>query len=282
MNEAARQRLPAGARRASLAADATAGQVALITGGGSGIGRATAIELARSGARVVICGRRAEPLEQTARLIAAEGGECLALSADVRESAEVKRLLDAALERFGQLDVLVNCAGGQFQAPAEQITDGGFRAVHRLSLEAAFSVTREVAVRAMIPRRRGLVVFIGFSPARGIPGFAHACAARAALANLACALALEWSQYNIRVVCVAAGTIATEALEGYGSEAVARWRRAVPLGRLGDPSEVASVIAFLASDGGGYITATTITVDGGADAWGLAEPPPEARAEATA
>jgi citronellol/citronellal dehydrogenase len=126
----------------------------------------------------------------------------------------------------------------------------------------------------MIPRRGGLIVFVGFSPLRGIPGFAHACAARAAVANLASGLALEWSRYGIRSVCVAPGTIATEGLEQYGAGAVERWQRSVPLGRLGSPQEVASLIAFLATPAGSYITGTTIVVDGGVDAWGLAEQPP--------
>jgi citronellol/citronellal dehydrogenase len=117
-------------------------------------------------------------------------------------------------------------------------------------------------------------VFVGFSPLRGIPGFAHASAGRAAVANLASGLALEWSRHGIRTVCVAPGTILTEALRDYGDEAVEGWERSVPLGRLGRPEEVASLIAFLASDGGTYITGTTIVVDGGADAWGLAETPP--------
>jgi citronellol/citronellal dehydrogenase len=258
-----------------LAADANVGRVALITGGGTGIGRATAIQLALSGAEVVICGRRQEPLSHTEQQITAAGGRCLALAADVREAEQVDNVVQAALERFGAIDVLVNCAGGQFQAPAQEISDGGWRAVHRLSLDAVWTLTRTVATRSMIPNRRGLVVFIAFSPLRGIPGFAHACAARAALCNLASGLALEWSAHRIRTVCIAAGNIHTEALEGYGEQAVRRWRRSVPLGRLGEPFEVASLIAFLSSAGGAYITGTTITVDGGVDAWGLAEPPPE-------
>jgi citronellol/citronellal dehydrogenase len=128
----------------------------------------------------------------------------------------------------------------------------------------------------MIGRGGGLIVFIGFSPVRGIPGFAHASAVRAAVANLASGLALEWSRHGIRSVCVAAGTIATDALGQYGDDAVERWERTVPLGRLGAPEEVASVIAFLATPGAGYITGSTLLVDGGADAWGLAEEPPRA------
>jgi len=121
-------------------------------------------------------------------------------------------------------------------------------------------------------------VFIDFSPLRGIPGFAHASAGRAAVANLAAGLALEWNRHGIRSVCVAPGTILTECLDGYDDQAITAWERAVPLGRLGRPEEVASLIAFLASAGGAYVTGTTIAVDGGADAWGLGEPPPAVEA----
>jgi citronellol/citronellal dehydrogenase len=250
--------------------------VALVTGGGTGIGRATALALACTGAHVVICGRREEPLATTALEIERSGRSCMALQADIRDPDQVERLIDAALERFGAIDVLVNNAGGQFEAPADAISDRGWRAVGRLTLDATWHVTRTVATRSMIPRRGGLIVFIGFSPLRGIPGFAHACAARAAVGNLASGLALEWSRHGIRSVCLAAGTIATDALAQYGEDAVERWRRSVPLGRLGSPREVAGLIAFLATDAGAYITGTTIVIDGGVDAWGLAEEPPVA------
>jgi citronellol/citronellal dehydrogenase len=257
-----------------LAPHANAGLVALVTGGGTGIGAATALELARTGASVAICGRRAEPLERVRVAIEAAGGACLAVPADVREPEQVVALVEATLDRFGAIDLLVNSAGGQFTAPAEKISSEGWRAVHRLAVDASWAVTRLVAERSMVPRRHGVVVFVGFSPRRGIPGFAHAAAARAALENLAAGLALEWSRYGIRAVCVSPGTIATEALAQYGAEAVERWARSVPLGRLGTPDEVASVIAFLCSPGGAYVTGTTVVVDGGADAWGQAEPPP--------
>jgi citronellol/citronellal dehydrogenase len=248
--------------------------IALVTGGGTGIGRATALELARAGASVVVCGRRVEPLEQTEEAVKALGADCLVVSADVREPEQVEALVDAALERFGSIDVLVNNAGGQFTAPAEEISLNGWRAVQRLAVDAAWDVTRAVATRSMIPNKGGVVVFVGFSPRRGIPGFAHAAAARAAVENLAQSLAGEWSRFGIRSVCVAPGTILTEGLEGYGAEQIAAWKKSIPAGRLGTPEEVAAVIAFLVSPAASYVTGTTVVVDGGADAWGHGEPPP--------
>ena len=248
--------------RSPLAPDANAGKVALVTGGGTGIGRATAMELARTGAKIVVCGRRAEPLEA----VRAELGEdCLAVPTDVREPEQVAALVDQALERFGRIDVLVNNAGGQFLAPAEEISLKGWRAVHRLAVDAVWDLTRAVAERSMIPNKDGVVVFIGFSPRRGMAEMAHAAAARAAIENLAGSLALEWSEHGIRTVCVALGNIATEGLDGYGAERVAEWEREVPLGRLGTPEEAAALIAFLASPGGGYVTGTTVVMDGGLD-----------------
>jgi citronellol/citronellal dehydrogenase len=259
----------------SLAPEANRGLVALVTGGGTGIGAATALELARTGASVAVCGRRPEPIESIRSLLADGGAEVLAVpNLDVREPEQVVSLVDAVLDRFGRIDVLVNNAGGQFVAPAEQISPKGWRAVHRLNVDAVWDLTRTVAERSMIPSRSGLIVFIGFSPRRGVPFMVHASAARAALENLAAGLAIEWSRYGIRTVCVACGAIDTEGLRGYGEAVVEEAARTVPLGRLGTPQEVASAIAFLATPGGRYITGTTIVVDGGVDAWGLASPPP--------
>jgi citronellol/citronellal dehydrogenase len=193
------------------------------------------------------------------------GEDCLAVPTDVREPEQVAALVDGALERFGRIDVLVNNAGGQFLAPAEKISLKGWRAVHRLAVDAVWDLTRAVAERSMIPNKDGVVVFIGFSPRRGMAEMAHAAAARAAIENLAGSLALEWSAHGIRAVCVALGNIATEGLDGYGLERVAEWEREVPLGRLGTPEEAAALIAFLASPGGGYVTGTTVVMDGGLD-----------------
>ncbi|MFN0154066.1 MAG: SDR family oxidoreductase [Gaiella sp.] len=255
--------------RPVLAPDANAGSVALVTGGGTGIGRAIVLELARTGADVVLCGRRPEPLEAVAAEVEALGRGALAIPTDVREPDQVQALVTAALARFERIDVLVNNAGGQFVAAAEEITPNGWRAVQRLNVDAVWEVTRTVARATMIPRRSGVVLFIGMSPRRGIPGIAHGAAARAVVENLASGLALEWSAYGIRSVCLALGNVETDgAVAAYGADEVASWAAPVPLGRLAAPEEIASVAAFLASPGAAYVTGTTVVVDGGLDAWG--------------
>ena len=264
--------------REVLQPDALQGKVALVTGGGTGIGRATALDLARAGADVVVAGRRLELLEKVVAEIESLGARGLAVVADVREEDQIAALVTEALGQFGRIDILVNNAGGQFSAAAEDITLKGWRAVHRLAVDATWALTREVATRSMIPNRSGVVFFMAFSPRRGIPGFVHAASARAAVENLAAGLALEWSRYGIRSICIAPGTIATEGLgDNYTDEDRSRWAEAVPMGRLGTPEDVSGLVAFLASAGGSYITGTTIVVDGGADAWGIghAAPTPE-------
>ena len=259
-----------------LRPDVHRGTVALVTGGGTGIGRAVALDFAACGADVVICGRRRDPLAQTAAEIEALGARALVVPADIRDESAVTGVVDAALERFARIDTLVNNAGGQFSAPAEEITGNGWRAVHRLTVDATWSVTREVAVRAMIPQRSGVVFFIGFSPRRGIASMVHAGAARAAVENLASGLALEWSRFGIRTICVAPGTIATEGMErNYPQSDRDQWAAAIPLGRFGTAEDVSGLITFLASPAARYITGTTITVDGGTDAWGNGVPAPQ-------
>jgi citronellol/citronellal dehydrogenase len=262
--------------RSPLALDANEGTVAIVTGGGTGIGRAVARELSRTGASVAICGRRLEPLEAVRSELEAAGRSVLARPCDIRDPEQVDAFLDAVGDRFGTVDVLVNNAGGQFAAPAEDIALKGFRAVHRLNVDATWDVTQKVATRWMIPGRRGVVLFLGFSPRRGIPTMVHSSTARAALENLASSLSNEWSKFGIRAICVACGLIRTEGAMQYGGEeAIAEFEAMVPARRSGSAEEVAATIAFLTSPGAAYITGTTVVVDGGADAWGLGtEPPP--------
>jgi citronellol/citronellal dehydrogenase len=265
--------------RSPLDAGANEGAVAIVTGGGTGIGRATALELARTGARVAICGRRPEPLEAVRAELDAGGHDVLAVPCDVREPEQVDGFLDRVDERFGTVDVLVNNAGGQFAAPAETIMVKGLRAVHRLNVDAPWDLSVKAANRWMIPRRHGVLFFVGFSPRRGVPLMAHSSAARAALENMAASFSNEWSRYGIRSICVACGLIRTEGMLQYGGpELIDEYAATVPMRRAGTPEEVATVIAFLASPGGAYVTGSTIVVDGGADAWGLGTAPPELEA----
>jgi citronellol/citronellal dehydrogenase len=234
-------------------------RVAIVTGGGTGIGRATALALHRDGCRLVIAGRRPEPLEETRAMI---GDDCLIHAGDIREPDVVDALVDRCLEAHGRIDVLVNNAGGQFRAPAEQITPNGWAAVRRLNLDAPWYLTQQVAVRSMIPNRGGRIVSVVLCPRRGIPGMVHSSAARAGTEAVARVLSVEWGRYGIGLVCVAPGWIDTEAMRGYGDDAE-QVARLVPMRRLGTAEEVADTIAFLASPAASYITGTTIVIDGG-------------------
>jgi len=246
--------------------DVFAGTTVLVTGGGSGIGQATALQFARLGARVAVIGRRQEPLDETVALIAELGNapSALAVSCDIREPELVDAALDVVLAEFGHIDVLVNNAGGQFISPAEDISHKGFRAVTRLNLDATWYVTTQVVSRSMIEQKSGVIVSVTMTPRRGMPGMSHSSAARAAVESLTRTWAVEWGKYGIRTAAVAPGVVHTDAFERYGIDpAVAG--RAVPIGRLQSVDEVASTIAFIASPGGGYITGATIVVDGGVD-----------------
>ena len=193
------------------------------------------------------------------------GDACLAVQTDVREPEQVERLVDRALERFGRIDVLVNNAGGQFLAPAEEISLKGWRAVHRLAVDAVWDLTRTVATRSMIPNREGVVVFIGFSPRRGMADFAHAAAARAASRTWRGALRSNGASTASAPFTSRSATSRRRHSTATGAERVAEWAKEVPLGRLGKPEEAAALIAFLVSPGGAYVSGTTVVMDGGLD-----------------
>jgi citronellol/citronellal dehydrogenase len=250
------------------------GLVCLISGAGSGIGRETALELARLGATVVGCGRRVEPVEETIGLIEAEAGSGDAFTCDIRDEDAVGRMVEDLLERHGRLDVLVNNAGGQFLAPAEAISAKGFRTVTELNVQGTWNMTHAAATRAFIPQERGKVISITLSPHNGMPGMVHSGAARAAVENMMRGLSIEWSRFGIRCVAVAPGQIGTETLmTKYPREMVETMDSTIPLGRLGRPEEVAWLIAYLASPAGDFFSGTTVTVDGGRDNWFGSWPP---------
>ena len=245
--------------------DILAGQVILVTGGGSGLGRATAVELAACGAQVVVAGRRREPLDETAALC--DGGRCVAIVCDIREEDQVDAMVSEVLERHERIDTLVNNAGGQYMTPAEDISAKGWDTVVRLNLRGTWLVTQAVATRSMIPGGGGKVVNVTLSPHHGLPGMAHSSAARAAVENLTRVLSIEWSRFNIRLNAVAAGHFATEALKKYPRPVFEGVARTVPLQRLGEPEEHAWLVAYLASPAGDYSSGAIYTLDGARDNW---------------
>jgi citronellol/citronellal dehydrogenase len=243
------------------------GQVAIVTGGGTGLGRATALELATLGARVVICGRRREPLSDT--VARAADGVIEAVPCDIREEDDVNALVDGVLERHGRIDLLVNNAGGQFMTPAEDITPKGFQTVIRLNVEGTWLMTHAVATKAMIPEGLGgKIVNVTLSPHHGLPGMAHSSAARAAVENLTRVLSIEWARFGIRLTALAAGHFATDTLRTkYPKPVVEGVAGTVPLGRLGTEEEFAWLVAYLASPAGDYFSGAVLTIDGARDNW---------------
>jgi citronellol/citronellal dehydrogenase len=246
-------------------------QVALVTGGGTGLGKATALELARCGAKVLIAGRRAEVLEKA---VAEIGPTADWIAGDIREPEEAERIVASTLERAGRLDVLVNNAGGQYFTPAEGIAAKGWRAVWRLNVEGTLNMAEAAFARAMEPAGRGTIVNVTLSPHHGMPGMAHSGAARAAVEALTRELAGKWASHGVAVSAVAAGHFDTEALEKYPASLRAGMARTVPLQRLGAVREHAWLVALLASPLGRAFNGSTVTLDGARDNWFGPWPPP--------
>ena len=243
------------------------GQVAIVSGGGAGLGRAAALELASLGATVVVCGRRIEPLDETVAKCP-DDGACEAVVCDIREEEQVAALVDGVLERHGRIDTLVNNAGGQFMSPAEDISPKGFRTVLTLNVEGTWLMTHAVATKAMIPAGGGKIVNVTLSPHHGLPGMAHSSAARAAVENLTRVLSIEWARFDIKLTALAIGHFATETLRTkYPKPVVEGVARTVPLGRLGQEEEAAWLVAYLASPAGDYFSGAVLTLDGARDNW---------------
>jgi citronellol/citronellal dehydrogenase len=248
------------------------GQVIVVTGGGSGLGRATAQELTALGATVVVTGRRQEPLDETVSL--ADGGRCEAIVCDIRDEDEVSRFVDEVLDRHGRIDTLVNNAGGQYMSPAEDLSPKGFRTVVELNLVGTWLMTHAVATKTMIPGGGGKIISVTLSPHHGLPGMAHSSAARAGVENLMRVLSIEWARFQIRLTALAAGHFQTEALGKYPEQVRAGVARTVPLQRTGRPEEHAWLVAYLASPAGDYYSGAVITLDGARDNWFGPWPPP--------
>ena len=250
------------------------GHVCVLSGAGSGLGRATAVELGRLGATVIGCGRRPEPLEETVALVEGAGGSAEAVSMDIRDEEAVEALFDGVLDRHGRLDSLVNNAGGQFLSPAEAISPKGFRTVLELNVTGTWLMTHAAATKAFIPQQQGKVLSVTLSPHNGMPGMVHSGAARAAVENMMRTLSVEWARFGLRLVAVAAGQFDTETLRTkYPPEVVAAVPSTVPVGRMGTEDEMAWLLAYLLSPAGDFFSGTVITIDGARDNWFGSWPP---------
>lgn len=243
-----------------------AGQTIIVTGGGSGIGRCTAHELASLGAHVALVGRTAEKLDAVKAEILEDGGSVSTHVCDIREEAAVIQTLDAVLQARGRIDGLVNNAGGQFRTALKTISTKGFEAVVRNNLTGGFIFMREVYNRWM-EHNGGAIVNIVSDMWHGWPDYAHSGAARAGMLNLTESAACEWAVSNVRVNAVAPGGIASSGFDTYTPEAKAKilqYPPTVPLQRYGSESEISAAIVYLLSPAAAYITGSCIRVDGGA------------------
>lgn len=247
----------------ALADGLYAGKVALVTGGGSGIGAATVWLLARLGARIAFCGRTPERLAATEATLRAAGHDAFGMVADIRDEDALAALFARIATDYGPLDLVVNNAGGQYPQAMADFRPKGWRAVIEANLTGPWLVMQAAAQRWIAAQRGGAIVNLVAANARGMPGIAHSSAARAGVINLSRTAAVEWAEHGIRVNCVAPGLIATGGLDSYPPEARAHFVDANPQRRAGDPFEVAQAIAFLGSSAGSYITGATLTIDGG-------------------
>jgi 3-oxoacyl-[acyl-carrier protein] reductase len=244
-----------------------AGRVAIVTGGGTGIGYATALQLAKLGASVVIAARTADELERAAADIQAKsGGRCTAIPTDVKSEEAVIHMVERTQHEFGRIDVLINNAGGTRMGPLESIPTRGWDSIFDLNVRSAYFCTREVGKR-MIAQKSGAIVNISSTAGTtGVRGGAHYSAAKSALQMFTTVTAAEWGRYRIRVNCVAAGMIASPRAAAAWDKAGLKpleMARGIPLMRPGEPREIANMIVFFASDAASYITGQTVAVNGG-------------------
>ncbi len=275
------------------------GQSALITGGGTGLGKATALELARCGASVTIAGRREDVLLEAAAEIDGfvrgepgddgddEGGlsrpGVATVVGDIRDAADARAMIAGVLEHDGRLDLLVNNAGGQFFSPAELIASKGWRAVWRLNVQGMLNMAEAAHELAFAgdggqggggrngvgegSARGGRIVNVTLSPHHGMPGMAHSGAARATVEALTREMAERWAADGVTVATVAVGTFDTEVMVKYPAAVRAGMSRSVPVQRLGTPAEHAWLVALFASPLGGAFSGSTVTLDGARDNW---------------
>jgi len=248
--------------------DLFAGKVVLVSGGGSGIGRAIAFLFARLGARVAICSRTPEKLERAVAFAAGKGVSMLGIPTNIREPEQIAALFERVHAELGPIDILVNNAGGQFPQSAIDFSIKGWNAVINTNLNGTWYMMQHAARYWRDQARPGAIVNIIAPIARGMPGVAHTVAARAGVVGAMNTVAIEWAPLNIRVNCLSPGLTATEGLEVYPPEARKEFPKANPMKRPATPMEIAEACIFLAGPSGTFITGEELIVDGGYRLWG--------------
>ena len=260
-------------RESAFRSDLLAGKRILVTGGGSGIGKATAILAARLGARVAICGRDSDKLARVQALVGeASGQEIFARSVNIRDPDAVETFIGEIHDNFGGLDTLVNNAGGQFPQDAIDFSRKGWLAVIDTNLNGSWWMMQEAAKRWRDSGAPGNIVNIVANVERGMPQAAHTCAARAGIIYLSKTLATEWAPFDIRVNCIGPGVIETEGFAVYPEEALVRFHKANPMKMRGDAWDVAQKIVYLASPAARFINGELSIIDGGQAQWGVIWP----------
>jgi citronellol/citronellal dehydrogenase len=245
------------------------GQTYLVSGGGSGIGRAIAYLLARLGADIMICGRRQEKLDETANGIAKYFNKQIATrSMTIRDPHAIEQLMTDTWQRFGRLDGLINNGGGQFPQAALDLAIKGWNAVIDTNLNGTWYMMQAAAKRWHAFGQPGSIVNIVTVISRGMPQVAHTCAARAGVLYLSKTVSTEWAPLNIRVNCVAPGAIGTDGLNHYPRAAAENFRNSNPMRRLGDGHDIAEAVIYLSAASGDFITGEVLVVDGGRQQWG--------------
>jgi citronellol/citronellal dehydrogenase len=250
--------------RSAFAPDLLHGRVIVVTGGGSGIGRCTAHELASLGAHVVLIGRKLEKLQDVAGEIVADGGRASFHACDIREEDTVRTVVTAIVGVHGRIDGLVNNAGGQYITPLENISAKGWQAVIDTNLTGGFLMARECYVQSM-QAQGGAIVNIVADMWGSMPGMGHSGAARAGMVNFTETAALEWARSGVRVNAVAPGYIASSGMDHYPPEAgpmLREMRETVPAGRFGNEAETSAAIVFLLSPAASFISGSVLRVDG--------------------
>ncbi len=250
--------------RSDLFADRTV----LVSGGGTGIGRATALLMARLGARVIVCGRKLEKLERVAIDARAHGCEVLPMAVNIREPEQVDALFETIAREHGTLHSVVNNAGGQFPQHAIDFSAKGWRAVIDNNLNGTWFMMQAAARHWQGRAAPGVIVNLVMVVDRGMPGIAHSVASRSGVIGVTRTVAVEWAPLGIRVNCIAPGLTASEGLAVYPPEAHREFPRSNPLKRPGSLREIAEATVFLASPAASFMTGEVMTVDGGGQLWG--------------